>query len=129
MERAVGQVLFAGQFHQFHALFDRRGQGLFANDVLAGLERVFDHGEVQVVGGAHMHHVNLRIVQNGVVIAGGFIDVEFFAEFPRLLFLALPDGVDLDETQAADAFQVHAADEAGAEHGSLQSMDHEFLFS
>jgi len=69
-------------------------------------------------------HIHFGIVQNQVVVAGGLIDVELFAQAASLLFLALADGVDLDEAQAANPFQVHAPHEARAENRSFQSMNH-----
>ena len=84
--------------------------------MLAGLERVADHGEVQDVGRAHMDSVNGRIFQDLVIVGVGLVDVKLFAELPGLFGVALADGVDVDEAEAANAFQVDAANEAGAEN-------------
>jgi hypothetical protein len=59
-----------------------------------------------------------------MVIAGGLIHVELFAQAAGLLLLALADGVNLDKAQAANPFQVHAPHETRAENRGLQSMNH-----
>ena len=83
--------------------------------MLAGLERVLDDGEVQGVGGAHVHGVQGLVVQDFTVVGLDFFGAELGAELAGLLDLGLADGVDLDEAQPANALQVNAADETGAE--------------
>src|SRR5580704_3452938 len=64
-----------------------------------------------------------------MVVAGGLLHVELLAQPARFLLLAFADGIHLDESQAANAFQVHASHEACAENRGLQSMYHNCLFS
>src|ERR1019366_6010692 len=127
--RAVAQVLLQGQGDQLPRILYRSGQRLLADHVLARVERVGHHREVQRVRRAHVDHIHLGIVQNLMVVAGGLIDVELFGQPAGLLLLALADRVDLDEAQAANPFQVHAPHEARAENRSLQSVNHDCLLS
>ena len=48
--------------------------------------------------------------------------MEFFAELPGFFGVAFANGVDVDEAEAADAFQVDAADEAGAENCGFETV-------
>ena len=90
--------------------------------MLAGLQRVADHGEVQRVGRADMDGVHCGIFQDPVVVGVGLIDVKLVGELPGLFDVALADGVNVDEAEPADAFEVDAADEAGAEYCGIETM-------
>jgi len=94
--------------------------------VLAGLERVFGHGEMHEVGCADVHCVDGRIFQNPAVIGVDFLDLEFGAQARGLLDLAFADGIHLNVAQPANAFQMDTAHEAGAEYRRFESM-HDFL--
>jgi hypothetical protein len=48
--------------------------------------------------------------------------VKLFAQFPGLFGVALADGVDVNEAEAANAFQVDAADESGAENCGIETV-------
>src|SRR5580700_12258230 len=97
--------------------------------MLARLECVRDHGEVQGVRRAHMDHIHFRIVQNLTIVAGGLADVQFFAQLAGLLLAAFADGVDFDVAKTANSFQVHAAHEACAENRGFQFANHNCLSS
>ena len=70
--------------------------------MFARVQRIGHHREVQRVRRAHVDHIHLRIVQDLVIIAGGFVDVKLLAQPPGLLLLAFADGVNLYESQAAN---------------------------
>ena len=108
------------RFYQLLCLCHGNGQGLLANHVLPGLERVFRDGKVEGVGRADVDSIHGRVFQDAAVIRVGFLDAELGGELVRLLDLRLADRVELNVTQAADSFQMDAAHEAGAEQCGLE---------
>jgi hypothetical protein len=90
--------------------------------VLASLKRVANHGEVERVRRADVDGIDGGIFEKLVVIGAGLIDVKFVAELFGLFDVAFADGVDVHEAQAANAFEVDAADEAGAENCGIETV-------
>ena len=76
---AIAAAGLAGEGYQLGGLLHRSGQRLLANHVLAGLQRVADHGEVQDVGGAYMDSIHGGIFQDLVIVGVGLVDVKLFA--------------------------------------------------
>ena len=90
--------------------------------MLAGLKRVANHGEMQSVGGAHVDGIHGGICQDLAIVRVGLVDVEFLAKLAGFFRAALADGIHVDETEAANAFQVDAAHETGAENCGSETV-------
>ena len=126
VEGTIAAPGLAGQLYQLARLLHRDRQRLLANHVLAGLERVPGHGEMQEVRCTDVHRIDGGVFQNPAVIRVDLPDAEFGAQPRRLLHLAFADGIHLDVAQPANAFQMDAAHETGAEYRRVESL-HDFL--
>jgi hypothetical protein len=69
-----------------------------------------------------MDGIHGRIVQQQAIVGAGLIDVKLFAELAGLFGVAFANRVDVDEAEAAQALEVNAPHEAGAENSGIKSV-------
>ncbi len=75
-----------------------------------------------------MHGFDAGVLEDAAVIGVGLRHAEFGGECLGLFDLRLADSLEIDEAQAANAFEVDAADEAGAEQRGLDLLHEQLLF-
>ena len=99
---------------------DRGGDGLFEEDVLAGLEGGDGGLGVLVPHGADGDGIDLRIGEHVVVVAVEFFDAEFFAKGGQAVLGAGAQGGELEVGDAGDGFGVDFAEPAEADDADAQ---------
>ena len=95
----------------------RRGhrERLFRHDVLASCDRRGRDRVVQVVGRRNVHDVNIRIVEQSLVVAVALRDAQAIRGLPRRRLIRTGKRHDVDKTQATDGIHVVRAHEACAD--------------
>src|ERR1700688_4711884 len=78
MTDAVSQFFVGGEGDEFLGLVDRCGERLFAENVLARLQRLFCHGEMLGGGSADVDGVGLWVGEDVVVVGGDCRNGEAF---------------------------------------------------
>ena len=89
----------------------------------------FAIGKVQGVGRADVNGVDGRIFQDAVIVRFGSRHAELGGELLGLLDLRFADGIELHIAQAANSFQMNAADKAGSEQRGFEFLHESARYS
>jgi hypothetical protein len=90
LKSTVAYSLAYGERDEFFTLLYGRGQRLFAEHMLAGLERILRHGKVLRVGRANVDRIDRRIAQDIAVVAFAIVGMEKPAPRRRAASTFLP---------------------------------------
>src|SRR5215472_18899866 len=93
--------------------------------MLARFERVFDDLSVEGGGRANMNNLHIWILENATIIRFHLLDTKLCGEAIAPVRMAGgSEGADVNKTQAADCFQMHATHEAGPKNRGSHSLFH-----
>ncbi len=113
LRRHQGAVAFAQRLAHGEDFGGGDGEGLFAKDMLARLERADDRGRVDLVWRADIHGVDFIQLQQVVKIGEDLRDVEILCQFARRQFVDVAYGNDFRVGHGEPArFEMRAADDA-----------------
>src|SRR5258708_11577573 len=90
--------------------------------MLARQQSVLRDGEMQGVGCADVNGIDGRIFQDAVIVRFSSLYAELGGELIGFLYLWFADCVELNVAEAANPFEVNAADEAGSEQRSFEVL-------
>src|SRR5947209_4100329 len=111
---AVAQSLTFGERDKFFGFGNSGGQGLFAQHVLAGKERMLRHGKMLRIGCADVDRMNGRVAEHFPVVGGHFRNRKTRSQLRRNIRIPARDGHGFNPLDTPQRFQMNSPHKTGA---------------